>query len=132
MSHPLEGRVALVTGGAVRIGAEICATLAAAGAIVAVHCHRSLAAAEDLVEAIDEAGGEAFGRFVNTASPSGIYGNIGQSNYGAAKGAIVSLTWALAFELRNHGITVNAIAPMGATRAFGDTTYREMLSLLHL
>jgi NAD(P)-dependent dehydrogenase (short-subunit alcohol dehydrogenase family) len=60
MSHPLEGRVALVTGGAVRIGAEICATLAAAGAIVAVHCHRSLAAAEDLVEAIDEAGGEAF------------------------------------------------------------------------
>ena len=60
MAEVLEDRVALVTGGAARIGAEICRTLARAGAIVAVHCHRSLAAAEDLIEEIEADGGEAF------------------------------------------------------------------------
>ena len=60
MTGTLEDRVALVTGGAARIGAEICRTLAREGAIVAVHCHRSLAAAEDLVEEIEANGGEAF------------------------------------------------------------------------
>ena len=60
MGGVLEDRVALVTGGAARLGAEICRTLASAGAIVAVHCHRSLAAAEDLVEEIEADGGEAF------------------------------------------------------------------------
>ena len=60
MAEDLEDRVALVTGGAVRLGAEICRTLAKAGAIVAIHCHRSLAAAEDLVEEIEADGGEAF------------------------------------------------------------------------
>ena len=49
-----------MTGGAARIGAQICRTLANAGAIVAIHCHRSLAAAEDLVEEIEAAGGESF------------------------------------------------------------------------
>ena len=60
MGAELEDKVALVTGGAARIGAEICRTLANAGAIVAIHCHRSLAAAEDLVEEIEAAGGESF------------------------------------------------------------------------
>ncbi len=60
MAGALEDRVALVTGGAARLGAEICRTLANAGAIVAVHCHRSLAAAEDLVNEIEADGGEAF------------------------------------------------------------------------
>lgn len=60
MAEVLEDRVALVTGGAARLGAEICRSLARAGAIVAVHCHRSLAAAEDLVEEIEADGGEAF------------------------------------------------------------------------
>ena len=69
---------------------------------------------------------QRYGRIINTSS-SQWRNPEGRANYGAAKGGIVSLTWALAFELRNHGITVNAIAPMGATRAFGDNTYREML-----
>ena len=60
MAGVLEDRVALVTGGAARIGAEICRTLARAGAIVAVHCHRNLAVAEDLIEEIEADGGEAF------------------------------------------------------------------------
>ncbi|GIS44241.1 MAG: hypothetical protein Ct9H90mP16_13110 [Candidatus Poseidoniales archaeon] len=42
---PLDERVALVTGGSARIGAEICRQLANSGAVVAVHCHRNLAAA---------------------------------------------------------------------------------------
>jgi len=60
MGGELVDKVALVTGGAARIGAQICRTLANAGAIVAIHCHRSLAAAEDLVEEIEAAGGESF------------------------------------------------------------------------
>ena len=56
----IDERVALVTGGSARIGAEICRQLAESGAIVAVHCHRNLAAAEDLVEEIESKGGQAF------------------------------------------------------------------------
>ena len=70
---------------------------------------------------------QRYGRIINTAS-SQWRNPEGRANYGAAKGAIVSLTWGLAFELRNHNITVNAIAPMGATRGFGDETYRDMLA----
>lgn len=60
MSGAFEGRVALVTGGSARIGAEICRQFANAGAIVAVHCHRNVAAAENLIEEIGRAGGESF------------------------------------------------------------------------
>ncbi|MBL76060.1 MAG: short-chain dehydrogenase [Chloroflexi bacterium] len=70
---------------------------------------------------------QKYGRIINTAS-SQWRNPEGRGNYGAAKGAIVSLTWGLAFELRNYNITVNAIAPMGATRSFGDNTYRQMLA----
>lgn len=70
---------------------------------------------------------QRYGRIINTAS-SQWRNPEGRGNYGAAKGAIVSLTWGLAFELRNHNITVNAIAPMAATRSFGDDTYRTMLA----
>jgi NAD(P)-dependent dehydrogenase (short-subunit alcohol dehydrogenase family) len=70
---------------------------------------------------------QGYGRIINTSS-SQWRNPEGRANYGAAKGGIVSLTWALAFELRNYGIAVNAIAPMGATRGAGDNTYREMLA----
>jgi NAD(P)-dependent dehydrogenase (short-subunit alcohol dehydrogenase family) len=55
-------------------------------------------------------------RIVNTSSPSGLYGNIGQSNYGAAKAAIAGFTIILSDELARLGITVNAIAPSALTQ----------------
>ncbi|WP_458683522.1 SDR family oxidoreductase [Prescottella equi] len=55
-------------------------------------------------------------RIINTSSPSGIYGNVGQSNYGAAKAAIAGLTVILADELARLGVTVNAIAPSALTQ----------------
>ena len=62
-------------------------------------------------------GGESVdGRIINTSSPSGIYGNVGQTNYGAAKAGIASFTIIAAMELARYGVTVNAIAPVAATR----------------
>ena len=59
-------------------------------------------------------------RIINTTSVSGIYGNIGQTNYGAAKAAIAAFTVIAARELGRYGITVNAIAPGALTRLTED------------
>jgi NAD(P)-dependent dehydrogenase (short-subunit alcohol dehydrogenase family) len=55
-------------------------------------------------------------RIINTSSPSGIYGNVGQTNYGAAKAGIAAFTQIAAMELGRYGVTVNAIAPAALTR----------------
>jgi NAD(P)-dependent dehydrogenase (short-subunit alcohol dehydrogenase family) len=55
-------------------------------------------------------------RVINTTSPSGLFGSIGQGNYGAAKAGIASLTIIAARELDRYGVTVNAIAPTALTR----------------
>jgi NAD(P)-dependent dehydrogenase (short-subunit alcohol dehydrogenase family) len=60
------------------------------------------------------------GRIINTSSVSGIYGNIGQTNYGAAKMGIAGFTIIAARELRRYGVTVNAIAPGALTRLTED------------
>ncbi len=57
-----------------------------------------------------------YGRIVMTTSSSGLYGNFGQSNYGAAKMAQVGLMQTLAIEGAKHNIHVNALAPTAATR----------------
>jgi NAD(P)-dependent dehydrogenase (short-subunit alcohol dehydrogenase family) len=55
-------------------------------------------------------------RIINTSSPSGIFGNVGQTNYGAAKAGIASFTIICAQELGRYGVTANAIAPVARTR----------------
>jgi NAD(P)-dependent dehydrogenase (short-subunit alcohol dehydrogenase family) len=55
-------------------------------------------------------------RIINTTSVSGIYGNPGQTNYGAAKAGIAAFTFIAALELSRYGVTVNAIAPAALTR----------------
>lgn len=55
-------------------------------------------------------------RVVNVTSVSGIYGNVGQTNYGAAKAGIASFTFIASMELARYGVTVNAIAPVALTR----------------
>ena len=59
---------------------------------------------------------QGYGRIVNTSSASGLFGNFGQANYGAAKAGLAGLTRVLAIEGAEHGITVNAIAPIALTR----------------
>jgi NAD(P)-dependent dehydrogenase (short-subunit alcohol dehydrogenase family) len=70
-------------------------------------------------------GGETLrARVINTSSPSGMFGNVGQANYGAAKAAIAGFTLIAAQELQRYGVTVNCIAPNARTRmteeTFGD------------
>ena len=59
---------------------------------------------------------QKYGRIVMTTSSTGLYGNFGQSNYGAAKLALVGLMQTLAIEGAKYGIHVNALAPTAATR----------------
>jgi NAD(P)-dependent dehydrogenase (short-subunit alcohol dehydrogenase family) len=63
-----------------------------------------------------KAGRAVDARIINTTSVSGIYGNPGQTNYGAAKMGIAAFTIIAARELRRYGITVNAVAPGALTR----------------
>lgn len=56
------------------------------------------------------------GRVINTTSGAGLEGNIGQANYTAAKGGIASFTITTSLELLRMGVTVNCLAPAGATR----------------
>ncbi len=63
-----------------------------------------------------KAGEDVSARIINTSSPSGIYGNVGQTNYGAAKAGIAAFTIIAAKELARYGVTVNAIAPAALTR----------------
>ena len=73
----------------------------------AVHCCRAV---WEVMRA------QHYGRIVMTTSSSGLYGNFGQSNYGAAKMALVGLMQTLALEGDKHGIRVNCLAPTAATR----------------
>src|ERR671937_1978266 len=76
-----------------------------------------------------KAGEEVRARVVNTSSPSGVFGNVGQANYGAAKAGIAGFTLIAAQELGRYGVTVNCLAPNARTRmteaAFGDLPETE-------
>jgi NAD(P)-dependent dehydrogenase (short-subunit alcohol dehydrogenase family) len=97
-------------------------------AVIRVHlrgtfapCRRAL----DYWRERSKAGEDVDARIINTSSPSGIYGNVGQTNYGAAKAGIAAFTVIAAMEVGRYGVTVNAIAPSALTRmtenlGFGD------------
>jgi 3-oxoacyl-[acyl-carrier protein] reductase len=75
-----------------------------------------------------------WGRIVNMASVSAVAGNRGQTNYAAAKGALISATRALALEVAKRGVTVNAVAPgliatAMSAQAFPEEAIRRLVPL---
>lgn len=71
-----------------------------------------------------------YGRIVMTTSGSGIYGNFGQANYGAAKAGVVGLMNVLAIEGKKNDIRVNSLAPTAATEMTAGLLPQTMLDLL--
>jgi NAD(P)-dependent dehydrogenase (short-subunit alcohol dehydrogenase family) len=63
-----------------------------------------------------KAGEDLRARVINTSSTSGVFGNVGQANYGAAKAGIAGFTLIAAQELARYGVTVNCLAPTARTR----------------
>ncbi len=92
-------------------------------AVINVHLKGTFAPAHHAAaywRAEHKAGNDVSGRLINTTSVSGIFGNIGQTNYGAAKAGIASFTIIAAMELARYGVTVNAISPGALTRMTED------------
>ena len=71
-----------------------------------------------------KAGNNLHGRLINTSSDSGLLGNAGQANYGAAKAGIAAMTVILDKEMSRYGVTVNAVAPSAVTRLTVDAMGR--------
>jgi len=73
---------------------------------------------------------QQYGRIVMTTSSSGMYGNFGQSNYGAAKMAVLGLMNTLVLEGASRGIKVNALAPTAGTRMTEDLMPKEVFDMM--
>ncbi|HEL3808925.1 TPA: SDR family NAD(P)-dependent oxidoreductase [Stenotrophomonas maltophilia] len=73
---------------------------------------------------------QSYGRIVMTTSSSGLFGNFGQANYGAAKMALVGLMQTLAIEGARYGIRVNALAPTAATSMTSGVLSEDQLAAL--
>jgi len=84
-------------------------------AVIAVHLKGHYCCTRPFARYIRETNRQGC-RIINFSSVSGLYGNFGQSNYGAAKAGIAGFTRVLALELAKYGTTVNAISPGAATR----------------
>ena len=82
-------------------------------AVIAVHQKGTFNCTRHAAPVMKEAG---YGRIINITSSAGLRGNFGQTNYGAAKAALMGMTFVWAVELGKYGITVNAVAPAGFTR----------------
>ena len=97
-------------------------------AVVDVHLTGSAICAKAVWETMRD---QAYGRILMTASSTGLYGNFGQANYGAAKMGLVGLAKTLHLEGAKYDIRVNTIAPTAATRMTEDLFPPEMLSLFN-
>ncbi|UCD55954.1 MAG: SDR family NAD(P)-dependent oxidoreductase [Candidatus Hydrogenedentota bacterium] len=86
--------------------------------VIAVHLKGTFACTQPTAQWMKEHG--SGGRIINTSSTSGLLGNFGQSNYGAAKAGIAGFTRVCALELVKYGITVNAVVPVAKTRMTED------------
>jgi NAD(P)-dependent dehydrogenase (short-subunit alcohol dehydrogenase family) len=98
-------------------------------AVIAVHLRGTFAPMRHAAAYWRErskAGDAVDARIINTSSPSGLYGNIGQTNYGAAKAGIAAMTIIAAEELHRYGVTVNAIAPGAITRMTEDLPMMQL------
>ena len=92
-------------------------------AVIAVHLKGHFAPTHHAAtywRAQSKEGNQINGRVINTSSPSGVFGNVGQSNYGAAKAGIAAFTIITAQELSRYGVTVNCLAPNARTRMTED------------
>ena len=96
-------------------------------AVVAVHLMGTVNCTKAVWEIMRN---QNYGRIVFTSSSSGLYGNFGQSNYGAAKAAMVGLMNVLHLEGAKNDIRVNTLAPTAATRMTEDLMSKEALALL--
>jgi NAD(P)-dependent dehydrogenase (short-subunit alcohol dehydrogenase family) len=93
-------------------------------AVIAVHLKGHFAVTQHAAAYWRErskAGEDVRARVINTSSPSGVFGNVGQANYGAAKAAIAAFTIITAQELGRYGVTVNCLAPNARTRMTEET-----------
>jgi NAD(P)-dependent dehydrogenase (short-subunit alcohol dehydrogenase family) len=87
--------------------------------VIAVHLKGTFTVAHHAAarwRARAKAGEAVDGRLITTTSASGLYGNIGQSNYAAAKAGIAAFTLVASQELRPYGVTANCVAPSALTR----------------
>ncbi len=96
-------------------------------AVIDVHLHGSVNCTKAVWDQMRE---QEYGRIVMTSSSSGIYGNFGQTNYGAAKMALVGFMNSLAPEGLKYGIKVNTLSPIAATRMTEDLIPKHVLALL--
>jgi NAD(P)-dependent dehydrogenase (short-subunit alcohol dehydrogenase family) len=88
-------------------------------AVLAVHLKGTFAVTRHACEywrTEAKSGSHIDAHIVNTVSGAGLWGNVGQSAYGAAKAAIANLTTVTAMEMRRYGVAVNAISPLAVTR----------------
>jgi NAD(P)-dependent dehydrogenase (short-subunit alcohol dehydrogenase family) len=92
-------------------------------AVIAVHLKGTFSVTKhacDYWRGQAKAGNQIDARIVNTVSGAGLWGNVGQSAYAAAKAAIANLTVVTAMEMRRYGVAVNAISPLAVTRISAD------------
>lgn len=104
--------------GQVRDAMSFSMTEADFDAVIAVHLKGHFACARAAAvhwRSESKAGNQANRRLIHTSSESGLFGGPGQSNYGAAKGGILTLSIILARELEKYGVTSNVIAPRART-----------------